>query len=681
MRPARRSPAGPGSCACTRRRRRRSGRRRGWASRRWSGATSCCARCIDLAARHGPGRGADDHDAGGRARARQERTWRRCWCSTSRCCRAMQTIFVRAKEVLGGVGEQTTRELLQRDAGAARRGARGSRPRAAGGGAGRGDERGGVGGRRGGDGVGAAGAPGAAFAGGGAGRVAVGGGARARRGAAPIVARQAAGAGRRGRALRRRDRAGRHRIRDAGGGGAVRSGCASSGGRRSAAAAPPGPAARRSTSRSRCRRSTTRGGDRAGAPAALPGRERSRRARSPAWPNARCGVPMLLVELVRGLKRDGLVRKSEKGQGWYLATDELERLPDLPLVQWLSSRETESLPPDLLAHARLASVLGVEFSSEEIEGVLQELERSGGGGRDPARRGHRRAAADRKRHPRAAPGRARRLPALAAARHRLPVGSAGPARGDPPRRVRLLPAARSAARDGAAAADGVSRRAQRAQGGGGEACTWISRGARRRGTPTWTPSCCTRHALENFSDVERRRADRGGAGAGPDAVSPGPPRGRAQGLHGGDRAGAAGGQRRRRSSALLLDEGIVLDWVGDWPRSRVVSEEAVALVAAHEELRTPLVHARLLMAQARSLMRAEKVPEALEMLRVAVKAAEPLGDEGYEPYTQSLLMVGYARRHPEPVRRGRGRAGPVPGGVRGARRHGRASAACCRTAR
>ena len=30
------------------------------------------------------------------------------------------------------------------------------------------------------------------------------------------------------------------------------------------------------------------------------------------------------------------------------------------------------------------------------------------------------------------------------------------------------------------------------------------------------------------------------------------------------------------------------------------------------------------------------------MLRVAVKAAEPLGDEGYEPYTQSLLMVGYA---------------------------------------
>ena len=92
------------------------------------------------------------------------------------------------------------------------------------------------------------------------------------------------------------------------------------------------------------------------------------------------GVPLLLVELCRGLKRDGVVRKSDRGR-WVLATDELERLPDLPLVQWLASRETESLPPDLLAHARLASVLGSEFSADEVEGVLQELERAGAGAR------------------------------------------------------------------------------------------------------------------------------------------------------------------------------------------------------------------------------------------------------------------------------------------------------------
>ena len=89
------------------------------------------------------------------------------------------------------------------------------------------------------------------------------------------------------------------------------------------------------------------------------------------------GIPLLLVELVRGLKRDGIVRKSEKTGAWILATDELDKLPDLPLVQWLASRETESLPPDLLAHARLASMFGVEFGAEELEGVMLELERVG----------------------------------------------------------------------------------------------------------------------------------------------------------------------------------------------------------------------------------------------------------------------------------------------------------------
>jgi len=95
-------------------------------------------------------------------------------------------------------------------------------------------------------------------------------------------------------------------------------------------------------------------------------------------------------------------------------------------------------------------------------------------------------------------------------------------------------------------------------------------------------------------------------------------------------------------AAMLLDEGIVLDWASDWPGSRKVSEEAITLVKAHEELRTPLVNARLLMAEGRSYMRQEKIPEAIDTLRRAVQAAEPLGDEGYEPFTQSLSMVGYS---------------------------------------
>src|SRR5262249_41084332 len=69
----------------------------------------------------------------------------------------------------------------------------------------------------------------------------------------------------------------------------------------------------------------------------------SRRALGRLYDRTR-GVPRLLVELIRGLKREGIVRRAENGTGYYLATDELDRLPDLPIVQWTASREVEALP-------------------------------------------------------------------------------------------------------------------------------------------------------------------------------------------------------------------------------------------------------------------------------------------------------------------------------------------------
>ena len=95
------------------------------------------------------------------------------------------------------------------------------------------------------------------------------------------------------------------------------------------------------------------------------------------------GVPLLLVELIRGLKRDGLVRKRLRGDSWFLATDELERLPDSPLIEWLAEREVVSLPRDLANHGRLASMLGVEFGIEEIDGIVAELDAEGHGGEFP----------------------------------------------------------------------------------------------------------------------------------------------------------------------------------------------------------------------------------------------------------------------------------------------------------
>ncbi|HTN88034.1 MAG TPA: AAA family ATPase, partial [Sorangium sp.] len=55
------------------------------------------------------------------------------------------------------------------------------------------------------------------------------------------------------------------------------------------------------------------------------------------------GVPLLLVELVHGLRREGILRRHPRGDAWYLATDELERLPVLPLIDPLAQGEMAAL--------------------------------------------------------------------------------------------------------------------------------------------------------------------------------------------------------------------------------------------------------------------------------------------------------------------------------------------------
>jgi len=88
------------------------------------------------------------------------------------------------------------------------------------------------------------------------------------------------------------------------------------------------------------------------------------------------GEPRLMVELVRGLKRDGLVRRIERGTGFYLATDAVDRLPDVPLFQWNVSREIEALPVQLAGHARLCAVLGSSFVLGEVEALEEIVERT-----------------------------------------------------------------------------------------------------------------------------------------------------------------------------------------------------------------------------------------------------------------------------------------------------------------
>ncbi|HMF41188.1 MAG TPA: protein kinase [Polyangia bacterium] len=348
------------------------------------------------------------------------------------------------------------------------------------------------------------------------------------------------------------------------------------------------------------------------------------------------GVPLLLVELVRGLKRDGVVRKNDKGT-WVLATDELERLPDLPLVQWLASRETESLPGDLLAHARLASVLGSEFSADEIEGVLQELERAGIPPETPldASIGVRRLTESGvlSRH------RGGRV----AFRHSLlrdTVYQSVPAA----QRESIHRAAYEHYRRHDDLAD-VARLPQMAFHAGksglrGEAARLYLDLAHRASTrhAYLEAELLYRNALENLPETESDGRIAGQQGLGLMRFR--------LGRHDDALKNFAAAEELARKVdaraallAILLDEGIVFDFAQDLPKSRARSEEADGLVAADAALGTPTVMPRLFMARGRTHMRRNEYPEAIAAFRQAIDAAEKVGDDGYEALTQSLSML------------------------------------------
>jgi len=350
------------------------------------------------------------------------------------------------------------------------------------------------------------------------------------------------------------------------------------------------------------------------------------------------GVPLLLVELCRGLKRDGIVRKSERGT-WILATDELERLPDLPLVQWLSSRETESLPPDLAAHARLVSVLGAEFSSDEVEGVLQELERAGSpietqldagiglkrladsgiltrhrGGRV----GFRHALLRDTVYQSVPPPERESIHRAAYEYYRR--------HDDLPDAARLPPMALHASKSG------LKQDAAR---------LYLDLAGRASARHTYLDAeLLYRSALDNLPEDDAPARITVGQGLGlmrfrlgrhDDALK--------------DLSAALDLARQATALSaqlnLLLDEAIVLDWVMEWAKSRVLSEEADALVAAHPALETPLVRARLLMARGRTFHRTSRFAEAVTTLQEAIGAAERVGEEAYEPLTHSLNMLAF----------------------------------------
>ncbi|MDB4986122.1 MAG: hypothetical protein JWN04_1300 [Myxococcaceae bacterium] len=346
------------------------------------------------------------------------------------------------------------------------------------------------------------------------------------------------------------------------------------------------------------------------------------------------GVPRLLVELIRGLKRDGVVRRSERGTGFYLATDELDKLPDLPIVQWNAVREVEALPAQLAGHARLSSVLGNGFSVAELESLIEILERedtledmqldANVGLQRLVDAGmlirHRNGTMDfrhsllrdtiyrlvpepqRKRMHRAAFEMYQLIP--------MPQETRVP---------RLaLHAAQSGEREAAARA--YLELAQRSK----TAHAYLDAEA------------AFGHALDNLaeSDIERictaagaRGVMRWRLGRHEDAL---------RDLRRARELAKLLGQRERELD-LMLDEATVLDWMRDFSRAEVLMREAAAIVEA--ETVSELVAAKFTTGISRIHHRSRDTEACIRVGADAVEKSNHLGDAGYEARVVALLVI------------------------------------------
>lgn len=346
------------------------------------------------------------------------------------------------------------------------------------------------------------------------------------------------------------------------------------------------------------------------------------------------GNPLLLVELARGIKRHGLIRQQSRGDSWYLAHDELEKLPDLPKVEWLAGRELAALPPALSAHARLVAQLGGEFSSSEVEGVLGELEADGLGGAFPldAQVGIHRLL----QHGLLVTHRDGRF----GFRHHLirdHVAQSTPA----PVRLHVHRAAFHYHRDSDSMP--MAHRLPRialhaAQSGHGDTASKIylelAEEAVHRHSYVDAELMYSRAIalLPDEETIERMRAYNG-RGLMRYRMS------RYQdALDDLDRAKRIAHELGDVTAEieLLLDEATILDWMQDYHQSRSLVECADTMVG---DASTPLVAARLSLGLGRAKYRLRELDTALRLLTDAAERAEPLSDPGYETLVIALLLI------------------------------------------
>jgi eukaryotic-like serine/threonine-protein kinase len=345
------------------------------------------------------------------------------------------------------------------------------------------------------------------------------------------------------------------------------------------------------------------------------------------------GNPLLIVELVRALKAQGLVRRHAKGDSWYLVTDELERLPDLALVEWLARRELDALAPTLAAHARLVALLGDGLAVSELAGVLRELDREGHASEYPldAAVGARRLVVEGLLTDRG--GRIGFVHALV----RTAVYQSIP---EALRRPVHLAALRyySAAPHDAESLARIALHAARA-------------GQRERALGAYLELAERARARHDYFAAETLYSEAiAHTIATDDAQQMTALRGRGlmryrlgryeDSLADFDRAREVAVARgdAQAHCEILLDAATALDWSDEYRRSSDLVDQASGIADA---VGSPHVEARLLMGLARSAFRFDRNAEAADLFARAAASAERLGDAGYETLVISLLLDGY----------------------------------------
>ncbi len=344
-------------------------------------------------------------------------------------------------------------------------------------------------------------------------------------------------------------------------------------------------------------------------------------------------VPGVLVELLRGLKGAGVIRRAARGSRWYVATDELDRYLELPGVEWVSERELAGLPEELRAHARLASLLGPAFTVEELAGVQRRLEAGGADAAFP-------------------------LDAAVGVQRLLERELLTPQEGGRLRfRTELLRDAisrttpqaqrqeihQAAYEHHAEAVESDARLAQRAfhaeRAGIKESAAahqlQLAQLAQARHAYLDAEHCFTR-ALEQLApDALKQRLSahhgrglmRYRVGRYEDALAD---LAQAQAL--AERLALPG-----LLAELLLEEATALDWMNEYHRSRHATERAEAIAPSELSARA---RAYLTLARGRVKFRLGASDAATALLQRAADEAEPLGDEGYDLLVVALLMLG-----------------------------------------